>query len=108
MAEAYALVLIVAIPVVLVAIVVVGLCFHALSKSNQALIETNAMLAYNTRRVVDAIVTPPGDQVPRIEAEAELNARRVPKTAYPAPLESRGAYYPEGLDDIDDSIGGEV
>jgi hypothetical protein len=94
---------------ILVAIVVVSLCFQALSKSNQCLLETNAMLVYNNRRVVDAIVTPPGDQVPRIEAEAELSARRRPMTdPYPAPV-SNGTYYPHGVvDEMDDEIGGNV
>jgi hypothetical protein len=103
------IVLLATVPVAVVSLVVVSLCFQAVTKANQCLLETNAMLVYNNRRVVDAIVTPPGDHVPRIEAEVELAAKRRPMTdPYPAPM-SNGTYYPHGVvDEMDDEIGGNI
>lgn len=100
--------LIIVIPVCAVAIVAIGLCLNSMAKMSRCLVETNAMLQYNNRCVVDAIVTPPGDQIPRIEAEASSTAKRVPKSPWPAPVSDR-LYNPiADMDDLEDTIGGDV
>lgn len=107
MPEAIAAVLIAIVPLCIVAVVAMYL-FH-LSRSTQSVVETNAMLQHNNRRLVDALVTPPSDQLGRLEAEVDRQQSRAVRSDWsPSAGQDRNLYYPDGVDVVDEPTGGGV
>lgn len=92
----------VSIPVCVVAI----LAISALIRSNQAVVETNAMLSYTTRYLADVVATPREEQVDRMrELHSAMDAPVDPKPRSVGA--EKGGYLPGFLErDYDDDPAG--